>query len=58
MERLYVNNGNRTYWCPIQFVIVQVINKITRSSDLLITSMTLQTEFERHHVLLPINYNH
>ena len=58
MERLYVNNGNRTYWSPIRFVIVQVISKITPSSDLLITSMRLQTEFERHHVLLLINHNH
>ena len=39
MERLYVNNGNRTESSPIRFVILQVINKITQSSDLLITSM-------------------
>ena len=30
----YVCNGNRTEWSPIRSVIIRVINKITRESDL------------------------
>ena len=38
---IIVNNGNRTEWSPIRFVIIQVINKIRRLRNLIPRTFTL-----------------
>ena len=56
-----INNGNRTEWSPIRYVIIRVINKIglppSGSPICLFTSM-ITDRIERHEVLLRINHNY
>ena len=55
-----INNGNRTEWSSVRFVIIRVIEQnqttVKRESDLLITNM-IKDWIRRHDVLLPINHN-
>ena len=56
-----INNGNRTEWSPIRYVIIRLINKIGRSrsgSPICLITSIITDRIGRHEVLFSINHNY